>query len=1534
MKRFIVFVIIGFSILSTSSCVKEDRLIPVGDLLFLDTVKPSFTDARVSCAASGDITISSIFIEYADNDAFKDCLKKKMTKEGEQYSITLDGLSIQTTYYYRYIAVNKVSEYRDKANRSFATSDYVVPQVVTCEATNISGTTATLNGEVTFSCGKDIVEKGFLVGENENDMKEYKSSLQEFSFLVSQLKYDTKYYYRAYAKSEIGRGEGETKYFTTCKSLSFNPLTITEVTATSASLTGGVADSGGVEIEERGFRYKESNFSDIITVNADSKTVITKLKPDTEYSVWCYANTSDGEYDGEPSSFKTLDGKVLINTLSPESVTKNSAKLKGSVSFDGGSAITQRGFCYSTSADPTISNNKIAVIGKAVGEFEYSLWNLPQNTTYYVRAYAINGIGTFYGENISFTTLYDAVQFGELTCSNITASSVSAACSITSNGGSSVTRCGFCYSTSKNPTTDDGVYVVSGSTSSLVGTIKNLNSGTTYYVRAFATNANSTFYSEELSFITVDGIIQFTAPIVSNIAAESAIVTSSVISAGGGIISERGFCYGLTKNPTISDNVAKTSGTVGEYSLTISGLKNKTVYYFRAYATNESGTYYSQEVSATTLDGVATLSTTAATEIMSQSATLNGIITSDGGSNITERGFCYSTSSNPTTSSTKIIIDGTTGSVSKNVTGLNPATKYYVRVYAVNGYGTHYGAQESFTTSDGVVSFSASSTADITVSSFKVSTTISSDGNSTITKRGFCYSTSQNPTTQSNTVEVSGTVGPLSSTVSGLTNNVTYYIRPFAVNAVGTYYGTQVSVKTLSGMADVSTSSITDIKAQSATFNGKVPSANGASIIERGFCYSTTENPTVSSAKVTVTGSTGVMTKTVSSLEPDTKYYVRAFATTSYGTVYGSQLSFTTKTGTVVFTGLASSNILADSAEISVSIDDDGGSNILERGFCYSTNTMPTISNNKVTSSSSSSTYSATISSLQRNTAYYVRAYVKNAIGTYYSGQVSVSTKSGIAVLSGLTVSNVGQTTADASCNVTENGGTDILSRGFCYSTTSGPTTNSSKTAVDGGIGSMSATLSKLVSDSDYYIKAYATTKYETTYSDEIKIHTVAGLATLGAASVCDIQPTSATFGAKLESMGGVLVSTLGFCYGVSINPTTSDNIVTVSSPVSTGYYQINASNLTQFTQYYVRPFAITEYGISYGEVTTFTTTYYPVTFGEISVGNISTVSARIICKINSYGDNGVIEQGVCYSTMSNPDTNQFCYVIDKDAKTNVIDLPALPSGETIFARRYVKNQISTFYGPVIEFETTSVPLGAVAGLFSVSDTKQIFFSQGNLIQNNTSEMTYGYFSTNQYDVLGEDNLVIIQSGSKAFHGIAEKHDMFYPQKTYNGSQLINVGNDAEKWRFATPEEWNYLLTKRKNASVFHNIVTINNIDGLLLLPDDWVRPNYIKSFTEGEIIDLDTWRIMQNCGAVFIPCCGRIAGRYSYSYGYDDLSVEDVGVTGRYCTGSEIKVDGLTSTVQELVLPECKLHDIPDNGNNYSSRQYCAFRLVREYER
>jgi hypothetical protein len=208
-----------------------------------------------------------------------------------------------------------------------------------------------------------------------------------------------------------------------------------------------------------------------------------------------------------------------VMTFGVSSVTQTSVSVQGSVMNNGGTEAFTRGICWSTSENPTIADNSTSE-GSGVGYFVVSIANLMPGTRYYVRAYAINGAGTSYGSQVSFTTtsgieisgtpgqIIKASSLPILTTTEITSITASSAVSggnITDDGGGDITHRGISLSTLPDAYiySDDVIIVPGGSGSgSFVSYLSGLKAGTTYYVRAFAVNSEGIALGTEISFKT------------------------------------------------------------------------------------------------------------------------------------------------------------------------------------------------------------------------------------------------------------------------------------------------------------------------------------------------------------------------------------------------------------------------------------------------------------------------------------------------------------------------------------------------------------------------------------------------------------------------------------------------------------------------------------------------------------------------------------------------------------------------------------------------------------------------------------------------------------------------------------------------------------------------------------------------------------------------------------------------------------------------------------------------------------------------
>lgn len=138
---------------------------------------------------------------------------------------------------------------------------------------------------------------------------------------------------------------------------------------------------------------------------------------------------------------------------------------------------------------------------------------------------------------------------------------------------------------------------------------------------------------------------------------------------------------------------------------------------------------------------------------------------------------------------------------------------------------------------------------------------------------------------------------PESANITGLTAGTTYHFRIVAVNSDGTSNGTDFTF--VPGAAAVTTTAASAITTTTATAGGNVTTDGGSSVTARGTCWGTAANPTIAGSHTTDGTGTGVFTSSLTGLTANTTYHNRAYATNANGTVYGSDLTFTTSCGVI-----------------------------------------------------------------------------------------------------------------------------------------------------------------------------------------------------------------------------------------------------------------------------------------------------------------------------------------------------------------------------------------------------------------------------------------------------------------------------------------------------------------------------------------------------------------------------------------------------------------------------------------------------------
>ena len=536
-----------------------------------------------------------------------------------------------------------------------------------------------------------------------------------------------------------------------------------------------------------------------------------------------------------------------------------------------------------------------------------------------------------------------------VTADNIQFTSATLHGTIVKKGESSLKECGFYYGTSESM---DKKYVCPETETDYSASIHDLLDGTRYYYQAYAVNTIGEGKGEIKTFDTKALIAaQVQTKSATDITTTQATLNGSITSKGNSDITECGFYFGATDNPEQKYEVEYGSDN---FSITVSDLTDGATYYYCAYATNAKGGARGEVISFTVNKAFApNILTKDATDIGLFNVTLNGEILSDGGSTIIEYGFLFGIE--PELTQRYTVSAPENGIISRNISELLEGTTYYYCAYAINAKGESRGDKKSFTTVPIEPPIVAVSTvSDITETTAKVSSKLTSTGRSSKLTVGFVYDTTEEP-------DLGRCLGFSSDTASlnkifdkiltGLTKGTTYYVRSYATNEKGTTYSDDVWFTTDGPtLAEIETKPVTDISTNSATLNGNIKSLGQKinSLSDCGFVYGTAPEPTFENGSKISLGSysyRGNYSKKVADLTDGTNYYVRAYATNEKGTAFGDIVGFTTTeivAPTVEVTDV--DEIKTTSAKIHGQIKAYGNaSRVTEWGFVYSTSPGPTL---------------------------------------------------------------------------------------------------------------------------------------------------------------------------------------------------------------------------------------------------------------------------------------------------------------------------------------------------------------------------------------------------------------------------------------------------------------------------------------------------------------------------------------------------------------------------------------------------------------
>lgn len=411
-----------------------------------------------------------------------------------------------------------------------------------------------------------------------------------------------------------------------------------------------------------------------------------------------------------------------------------------------------------------------------------------------------------------------------------------------------------------------------------------------HQVEAIALDNNRAETSDEISFV-ISSLPLVATGLAKTVGVDSAIVGVTIYS--GISPMEAGIYWGPTANTESTGTQVKFETGTGSFSLLIRNLEPGTKYYYKAFAENEFGISYGDELSFTTLiSNLPEVSTAPVSNIAYESATSGGTILGDGHGSISEKGVCWSTDPNPTINDARSNDGRGTDAYYSQLTQLTASTTYYVRAYATNEYGSGYGDEVSFTTADYTTpTLSTRDITEITQSSAQSGGYITKNGGQEVTELGVCWSTSPGPTIWDQKLpHASAGLIYFSSTITDLEPGTVYYIRAYAVNSVGPGYGNELFFSTI-GTPTVETLEPYNIGPTSAIVGGDIIADGGAAINRKGVYFGLSDDPIETGSNFIIEDESK-FTAYLDNLSTGVTYYVVAYATNDYGTDYGEVMEF------------------------------------------------------------------------------------------------------------------------------------------------------------------------------------------------------------------------------------------------------------------------------------------------------------------------------------------------------------------------------------------------------------------------------------------------------------------------------------------------------------------------------------------------------------------------------------------------------------------------------------------------------------------
>ena len=1178
---------------------------------------------------------------------------------------------------------------------------------------------------------------------------------------------------------------------------------------------------------------------------------------------------------------------------------------------DGGAAVVERGVCWSLSDNPTLADSHSSD-GSGSGTYNSSITGLTRSTTYHVRAYATNSVGTAYSGDVTFTTQSELPTVMTSPISDTAMTSATCGGEVTDDGGAEVTARGVCWSTSPNPTvsgshTNDGT-----GTGAYVSNMTGLIPGTTYYVRAYASNSAGTAYGEEVEFTTVaNNSIAFDG--------NGASIASFTVSANNSVHFSKGNLQYTTtgSHPVVTGTANGTwrfaTNQYDYIGTTNSSISSSYTGWIDLFGWGTSGwnsgatgyaPYYSNSTATNYTPGGDSTNSLTGSFVNADWGVFNAI--SNGGNapdmwrTLTYEEWSYLLFTRNASS-----VNGTANArFAKAQVAGNPGLIVFPDDYRhpegitlpanVNNEASAYTSNTY--TADEWMAVEDSGAIFLPAGGYRQSTSV--------------YSTAVNGDYWSSTC------GTLKSNAGGI------QFTSSALNVKRTYYrynGENVRLV----MGDVTvydlptvTTAAEQLSSGSVRATGNVTyDGGGTEVTGRGICWSTSHNPTLADTSVANGSGMGSYEVLISDLRSNTTYYIRAYATNQSGTAYGNEVEIAT-------------------GEIAGGIDSNGATNAR-----FSVSETGTVKFSKGNLQYTTTGSHAVATGGTENGTFRFAPEQYSYRGTY-NGSISSSYTGWIDLFGwGTSGWNSGATVYQPYGSA--NNYVSYIASGSYDNDLTGNYANSDWgvfNAISNG-GNLPGMWRTMTRDEWYYLLfARAASSVNGTANARFakaKVNNIAGiivfpdnyshpteLALPNNINNVTVNYTGNTYTSTewrmLQDAGAVFLPAGGWRYGTTVSDEGSSMLYWSTTSGATDSVaaglKVTSSSMDVIYNLYRRNGQNVR--LVMGEVSS----YALPTVTTATVSNLS--SGSVACGGDVTYDGGgasVTARGVCYSTSHNP-------TIADPHTSNGIGMGAfasvigsLQSNTTYYIRAYATNVAGTAYGDEVEITTGTVAggidgNGATNQEFSVSANNTVKFSKGNLQYTTTGTHAVAIggtasgtfrFAEKQYNYVGSDNSNISSTNTRwidlfswgtsgwnsgatyyAPYSSSTSSTDYSPggseENELSGSYanadwgvfnaISNGGNMPQMWRTMTYEEWNYLLFTRTASTVNGTAnarfakAKVNNVPGLILFSDNYTHPaelalpsniNNTSAAYTGSSYTANEWVQMEDAGAVFLPAAG-----------------------------------------------------------------------------